>query len=105
MLTHSSVSEQMKPTPFVARQASVDGGVETGPTRSSTDERGAGGLASKLHDGPWYSYILGGATRTCTTSKMEVDTNLVCRNVFDMDLLPLAVHTNWPRVSLSVLLR
>ena len=43
MLTHSSVSEQMKPTPFVARQASVDGGVETGPTRSSTDERGAGG--------------------------------------------------------------
>ena len=31
--------------------------------------------------------VLGGATRTCTTSKMEVDTNSVCRNVSDLDLL------------------
>ena len=54
----------MKPAPFVARQAGVDGGV---------------GVVTK-HDGPWYSYILGGATRTCTASKMEVDTNSDCRN-------------------------
>ena len=49
----------MKPAPFVARQTGVDGGV---------------GVVAK-RDGPWYSYILGGATRTRTASQMEVDTN------------------------------